>query len=73
MTRIARATQYSAACQAHIRCTLNWTAAGREAGRQGGREGWRMRGREQGEVREHEGGTARGQEGKEEASGGGAE
>ena len=29
------ATQYSAACPTHIRCTLNWTAG---AGRQGGRQ-----------------------------------
>ena len=33
------ATQYSVACQTHIRCTLNWTAGSRHAGRQGGREG----------------------------------
>ena len=54
MTRIARRYTISATCQAHIRCTLNWMAAGRQAGRQGrmedGREGARggqgTRGRE---------------------------
>ena len=32
------ATQYSAACQTHIRCTLNWTGqAGKEAEKERGR------------------------------------
>ena len=30
-------TQYSAACQIHIQCTLNWTAGGRQAGQERGR------------------------------------
>ena len=32
------ATQYSAACQTYIRCTLNWTPVGRQAGREAGKE-----------------------------------
>ena len=40
------ATQYSAACQTHIRCTLNWTPADRQGGRQRrSEEGWRVGGK----------------------------
>ena len=42
------ATKYSAACQTHIRCTWNWTAGVRHAGREAGKERGRMEdGREQ--------------------------
>ena len=66
------AKQCSAACQTHIRCTLNWTAAGRqgereaekergrmEDGREGAKGGW-----EQGNTRE---GGRGGREGRAEA------
>ena len=51
------ATQYSVAGQTHIRCTLNLTAACRQAGRGQGRseEGLRVGGREQWEVGREEG------------------
>ena len=32
------ARRYSAACQTRIPCTLNWTAGGRQAGKDGGWE-----------------------------------
>ena len=33
------ATQYSAACQTNIRCTLHWTAGSKQAGREAGKDG----------------------------------
>ena len=45
-------TIFSAACQTHTRCTLNWTKGGRHAGREAegkSEEGCRMGAREQGE------------------------
>ena len=69
------ATQYSAACQTHLRCTLNWTAAGRDAEKERGRmEDGREGVREQGEfgrevgTRGREGGRSEGARGgREEA------
>ena len=68
------ATQYNAACQTHLPCTLNLSAAGRqrgreaekergrmEDGREGARGGWEGR-REQGNTRE--GGREREREGE---------
>ena len=45
VSRMAR--RYSAAWQTHIRCTLNWTAGGRQAGKDGGWEEGARGGREE--------------------------
>ena len=62
------AIQFSAPCQTHIQCTLNWTARGRHAGkergrmddgREGARGGWEQ-GRERGSYDVREAGSGKG-------------